>query len=111
MEEILKIAARICGAAEDDALLTGLCQAAYSALELRLREDVSVEDCGKAFPIAAAAMAAKAWEDGMGTAQVSSFAAGSVSLEVDQEGNRFASAAMNLLGPWLKDGEFGFRRV
>lgn len=111
MEDIITMAARLCGAAEDDTLLLGLCRASYEALELRLRDGVTVEDCGKSFPIAAAAIAAKAWEEGVGAAGISTFAAGSVQLSVNQEGDRFTSAAMALLSPWLKDSEFGFRRV
>lgn len=111
MGEILTIAAKLCGADEEDALLASLCQAAYDSLLLRLRDGVTVEECGKAFPIAVAAMAAKAWEDGVGVGAVNSFTAGSVSLSVTQEGDRFASAALGLLEPWLKDDSFGFRRV
>lgn len=111
MEEILSLAAGICGAAEDDPVLSALCQAAYDATVLRLKDGITAEDCGKAFPIAVAAIAAKAWEEGVGTGGVSSFAAGSVSLSVTQEGDRFTSAALGLLEPWLKDAHFGFRGV
>ena len=105
------MAASICGGETDDPLLSGLCEAAYEALAARLREDVEIADCGKAFPLAVAAIAAKAWEAGFGPGAVSSFAAGSVSLSVSQEGDRFTSATMNLLKPWLKEEDFGFRWV
>ena len=111
MEDILKIAAMLCGASEGDELLQMLCQAASDVLTLRLRDGVTVEECGKAFIIAAAAMGAKAWEEGTGPGGISSFAAGSVSLSVSQEGDRFVSAALGMLEPWLKDAHFGFRRV
>lgn len=111
MDEILTMAAEISGGEKDDTLLAALCQSAYNSLKMRLKEDVTVEDCGKAFPVAVAALAAKAWEDGVGEGAISSFAAGSVSLSVSQEGDRFTSAAIELLRPWMKDQSFGFQRV
>lgn len=111
MDEILTMAAQISGGEKEDTLLVALCQSAYDSLKMRLREDVEPEECGKAFPIAVAALAAKAWEDGVGAGAISSFAAGSVSLSVSQEGDRFTSAAIELLRPWMKDQGFGFLRV
>lgn len=105
------MAAAISGGEKTDPLLEALCQAAYGAIKMRLREDVSLEDCGKAFPVAVAAIAVKAWENGVGEGAISSFAAGSVSLSVTQEGDRFTSAAIELLRPWMKDDGFGFQRV
>lgn len=109
MDEIIALAASLCGMETADNILVALCQAAYECLKLRLRDGVSPEDCGKAFPIAAAAIAAKGRQEGSGS--LSSFAAGSVSLSVTEEGDRFTSAALGLLEPWLKDSQFGFRRV
>ncbi len=111
MDEIIALAASFAGAEEADGVLTALCEAAVDCLKMRLREGVSPQDCGKAFPIAAAAIAAKAREEGLGRGGVSSFAAGSVSLSVSEGGDRFTSAALELLRPWLRDGSFGFRGV
>lgn len=111
MDEILTMASAICGGEKTDTLLQALCQSAYSAVKMRLRDGVTEEECGKAFPVAVAAIAAKAWGDGVGEGAISSFAAGSVSLSVAQEGDRFTSATIELLKPWLKDEGFGFKRV
>ena len=111
MEEIMDIAARLAGTSKDDTLLTQLCGAAYDALLTRLKDGVTVEDCGKAFAIAVAAIGCKAWNEGVGDVGISTFAAGSVSLSVAQEGDRFTSAALALLTPWLKDSLFGFLGV
>lgn len=111
MDEILDMAAAISGGEKTDPLLEALCQAAYEAMKMRLRENVDLKECGKAFPVAVAAIAAKAWEAGVGEGAISSFAAGSVSLSVAQEGDRFTSAAVELLRPWMKDDGFGFQRV
>lgn len=111
MDDILTMAAAISGGETTDPILMTLCQAAYEAVSMGLKEGVAPEDCGKAFPVAVAAIAARAWEDGVGTGAVSSFAAGSVRLSVTQEGDRFTSAAVELLRPWLRDRGFGFQRV
>lgn len=105
------MAAAISGCEKEDDLLAALCECASNVLKTRLKDGVTVEDCGKAFPVAAAALAAKAWEDGVGERAISSFAAGSVSLSVTQEGDRFTSAAIEMLRPWMKDSEFGFQKV
>lgn len=111
MDEIISLAASLCGVEAADTILIALCEAARDCLALRLKEGVVPEDCGKAFPIAAAAIAAKGRREGMENGGVGSFTAGSVSLSVTQEGDRFTSAAMSLLEPWLRDSGFGFRRV
>lgn len=111
MSEALSLAAAFCGLDAADALLTALCQAAWEALTLRLREGTAPEDCGKAFPLAAAAMAAESYRDSLGTGDVTGFTAGSVSLSVGRSGDGFVQSVVNLLGPWLRDGAFGFRRV
>lgn len=110
MEEILKLAASFCGMEETDELLSSICQAAYEYLEGRLRDDVSVGSCGKAFPIAVAALASGVWENGQGSGDVTAFSAGSVSLSMSagNGSDRFLSAAMGLLEPWLKDEGFAF---
>lgn len=109
MDEIVALAAALCGMETADELLIALCEAAENSLRQRLREEISPEDCGKAFPIAAAAIAAKGRQEGQGS--ISSLTAGSLSLSVTEEGDRFTSAAIGLLEPWMKDGSFGFRRV
>lgn len=111
MDEIISLAASLCGMETADAILVALCEAAHDCLSLRLKEGVSPQDCGRAFPIAAAAIAAKGRREGLESGNVSSFTAGSVSLSVTQEGDRFTSAALGLLEPWLRDSNFGFRRV
>lgn len=110
MDEIISLAASLCGMETADEILVALCEAARDCLALRLKEGVAPEDCGKAFPIAAAAIAAKGRREGL-EGGVGSFTAGSVSLSVTQEGDRFTSAALGLLEPWLRDSGFGFRRV
>ena len=110
MEETLRYAAVICGKDTADETLTALAQAAESCLALRLREGVTAEDCGKAFPLAAAAMAAEAYLAAQ-AGGVSAFTAGSLSLSLEESRDGFTRSALNLLGPWLRDGGFAFRGV
>ena len=58
-ETILTLAKVLSGAGEDEEpLLEALCQAAERQWERRLRPGVTAEDCGEAFPCAAAFTAA-----------------------------------------------------
>ncbi len=109
MEEIIALAAFLCGEETADDILAALCQAAAESLSRKLLDGVKPGDCGKAFPLAAAAIAAKARQEGQSS--VAGFTAGALSLSVTEEGDRFTSAALALLEPWMKDSEFGFRRV
>lgn len=111
MSEALALAAAFCGMESSDALLTALCEAAWDTLALRLRDGFVPEDCGKAFPLAVAALAAESHRDALGGGKITDFTAGSVSLSMGQSGDGFAEAVVELLGPWLRDGAFGFRRV
>lgn len=111
MKETVKLAAGICGADETDETLIALVQAAESCLALRLREGVSPEDCGKAFPIAAAMWAAELYGDSRGSGGITGFTAGSVSVTMEGKGDRVTSSVENLLAPWLRDGGFSFRGV
>ena len=68
-ETILELARTVSGAGEaETALLEALCQAAEAAWTGRLREGVAAEDCGTAFPCAAAFTAAADLAAGRGAA-------------------------------------------
>lgn len=111
MEERLSFAAALCGMEAADEILTALVEAATESLTSRLKEGVTPEDCGRAFPLAVAAVAAKAYEGGLGAGSVSEFTAGAVSLRLEQQAQGAAAAAIDLLRPWLRDGDFAFRGV
>lgn len=111
MSEALALAAALCGLETADTLLMALCQAAWDTLALRLRGEFTPEDCGQAFPLAVAALAAESHRAALGAGEVTGFTAGSVSLALGQSDDGFAEAVLELLGPWLRDGAFGFRRV
>lgn len=111
MEEILTMAMELCGLDQPGYLLESMCQAAERFLQLRLRDDVAPADCGKAYPLAVAAIAAKSYNEGISPGTLERFSAGDLSIQMDRQGDRFVSAAMNLMGPFLKDGSFSFLGV
>lgn len=107
-EEILALC-RAMGAAEDrEALLRPLVRAAETGLTARLRDGVRAEDCGSAFPLAAAMLAMDGLESGEGG--VTAFTAGEVTIRRGQAVSRRAQAE-RLMGPWLRSGSVAFRGV
>lgn len=108
MEMLKNLAADLCGLEQADEILEALCQAVFDSLRVRLKEGVTPERCGKSFWIAAAYLAADAWKKGRGKEDVTAFSAGSIHMEMAQDGNMAVQTAMELLSPWLKDGNFAF---
>ena len=105
-EEILALC-RARGAAEArEALLRPLVRAAEAGLTARLRDGVQAEDCGSAFPLAAAMLAMDGLESGEGG--VTAFTAGEVTIRRGQAVSRRAQAE-RLMGPWLRSASVAFR--
>ena len=108
---------RAMGAAEDqEELLLPLIQSVRRQLAGRLKEGLLPEDCGPAFPLAAA-MTAMDQLSGMtgGGGNAVSFTAGDLTIRQEAGGgggNRALSAqADRLLAPWLGDNGFVFYGV
>ena len=107
-ERILELAAAAAGAGETERiLLEPLCAAAEAMWLGRLREGVTVEDCGEAL-ICAAAFTAAADLAGGGGGGVASFSAGEVSGKVQGGGERLKTAeslrqsAERLMEPYVR---------
>ncbi len=112
-KEILDLC-RAMGAAEDqEELLLPLIQAAQVRLAGRLRAGVVPEDCGAAFPLAAAMTAMDGLNRCAGGERVASFTAGEVSIRTGSAGTRdgLSAQAERMLGPWLKETGFAFQGV
>lgn len=111
-EDVVKLAGVLGKRGEDEEELRVLCGAAVEELKGLLREDVTPEDCGEVFPLAAAWMALGAAEiSGDG---VESFTAGEVSIRKKDGLERRAALrlqAMEVMKPWLRDTGFVFRGV
>ena len=104
---------RAMGADESrEELLLPLVQAAQTALTARLREGVAPEDCGSAFPLAAAMTAMEGLDRSAGGGTVTSFTAGAVSIRTERgtDSGRLAQAE-RLMAPWLRETDFAFQGV
>ena len=109
---------RAMGASEDqEELLRPLVQAVYSQLAARLKEGTAPEDCGPAFPLAAAmtAMDQLSGMLGSGGDEVTSFTAGELTIRKESgSGSRsktLSAQAERLLAPWLASAGFMFQGV
>lgn len=81
LEHTLYLAGAIVQPSEEEKpLLTALCAAAEAELARRLREGLSPEDCGDAFPCAAALLAAAGLLPCRSGGDVEQFSVGDVSL-------------------------------
>ena len=118
-EEILIVAKAITGAEElEETLLEMLCEAAEQRLTTQLREGVTPEDCGSAFPCAAALLAAAdLCSCRCGTDAITSFTAGDLSIQgrdaekADAMARGMRETARAMMAPYTTDGAFCFRGV
>lgn len=107
---------RAMGASEDqEELLLPLVQAVSGQLAARLKQGTVPEDCGPAFPLAAA-MTAMDQLSGMlgGTDEVTSFTAGDLTIRKEPgsgTGKSLSEQAERLLAPWLTSPGFVFQGV
>ena len=115
-EQILALC-RAMGAVQDrEELLLPLLQAVSEQLSRRLREGVAPEDCGPAFPLAAAMTVMdrlSAVTGGGSGGEVTSFTAGDLTIrrESGNSGKSLSAQAEGLLAPWLGDTGFVFQGV
>lgn len=116
-EEIMALC-RAMGAEEDrEELLLPLALAVREELAGRLREGVCPEDCGTAFPLAAAmvVMDRLSAMTGSGGGGVTSFTAGDLTIRKEAgsggQDRGLRAQAEELLAPWLGDSGFFFQGV
>ena len=111
-ERILELALAL-GGGEDRALLPPLCATAERAWLARLREGVTAEDCGGAYPLAAAWLAMDWLRCGQGLEGVTALSAGDISVrrEGGGDGESLSRKAFELMTPYFRDEGFVFRGV
>ena len=116
-ETIVMLARAVSGAEEgEEALLEALCRAAETYWRGRLRRGVRAEDCGEAFPCAAAFTAAAYLTAGQ-AGGVESFTAGCVTVKraggesAGRQAERLRRSAEALMAPFTEPGDFAFRGV
>ena len=98
----------------DETLLEKLCQAVQAELEGRLRPGLTAQDCGGAFPVAAAWLVLGALYDSGGAGQVESFTAGELTVRTGGGSSHSAQLreqALRLMAPYCAEEGFAFRGV
>ena len=113
MEQVLELLRALGGAGQDEAVLRTLCQNACDLLDRRLRDGLTAEDCGEAYPLAAAWIALDWLRGGQGLDGVTYLSAGDLTVRRDGGGDdaSLSRRAMELMGPFLRDDGFVFRGV
>lgn len=94
----------------EEAFLELLCRTACRRLDSRLRPGVTAQDCPEAYVTAAVWLALDGLDGGSGG--ISRFSAGDVTIEKDGGAQgTLEQRAWALMGPYLRDDGFVFRRV
>lgn len=118
LEQIVCLAAAIVQPTEEERpLLTALCTAVEAEMRRRMRADVRPEDCGDAFPCAAALLAAAGLLPCRCGGGVEEFSVGDVSVRTGEDGRACTAAAAmrrqaaGMMAPYWCDDEFAFQGV
>lgn len=113
LQRVMELARGLCPQAGDEELMRTVCASACQALNRRLRRGVAPEDCGEAFPLAAAWLAADWMQAGQGLDGVTALSAGDISVRREGGGQTgsMSRRAMELMAPFLADQGFAFRGV
>ena len=109
MEEKILALCRAMGAGREELLLP-LVRAVSEQLAGRLRPGLASEECGPAFPLAAAMIAVDRLAGMTGGGEIASFTAGDVTVRRGA-GKSLSRQAEELLALWLEDGGFVFQGV
>ena len=111
-EEVVALCKAMGADGDREELLLPLVRAVVSAMEGRLRAGVTPQDCGDAFPLAAAMVVMDGLEGATGSSRVASFTAGDMSIHTGTaRGESRTDQAQRLLAPWLGETGFAFRGV
>ena len=112
-EQVMRLAQALGGAGWDQELLCTLSAAACGLLDRRLRDGVDAEDCGDAYPLAAAWMVMDWMRAGQGMEGITALSAGDISVrrEGSGDGGKLSRQAFELMAPYLRDDGFAFRGV
>lgn len=110
LQRVMELTQGLCAGERDEELLRTVCASAVQALDGRLRPGLAPEDCGEAFPLAAAWMAADWMQSGAGLEGVTALSAGDISIRREGGGQTEAMGqrAMELMAPYLADRAFVF---
>jgi len=117
-EQILALCRAMGAGSDREELLLPLAEAVRERLAGRLRAGAAPEDCGLAFPLAAAMIVMERLEGMTGgggdAGEVTSFTAGDLTIRKESGGGTgkgLSQQAEELLAPWLESAGFCFRGV
>ena len=112
-EQVLELVQALGGAGQDEELLRTLCFAACRALDRRLKDGLTAEDCRGDFPLAAAWLAMDWLRSGQGLEGVTALSAGDISVRREGGGDsgKLSERAWEIMAPYLKGDGFVFRGV
>ena len=107
----MELVSALYGPGTDEVVLRTVCAGARAALERRLKDGVTAEQCGEAFPLAAAWLAMDWLRGGGGMDGITALSAGDISVRRDGSGGsgRLAERALAVMAPFLRDEDFAFR--
>lgn len=110
-EQVLELLQGLGGAGQNEDVLRTLCQNACEVLDRRLRNGLTAEDCGEAYPLAAAWLALDWLRSGQGLDGVTYLSAGDMTMRREGEAETLSRRAMEIMRPFLRDDGFVFRGV
>ena len=112
-EQVLELAQALCGPGQDETVLRTLCESACRALDWRLKDGLEPEDCGGAYPLAAAWMAMDWLRGSQGMDGVTYLSAGDLTVRREGGGDdgNLSQRALGIMAPFLQDTGFVFRGV
>ena len=112
-EQVLELLQAMCGAGQDETVLRMLCESACKALDWRLKDGLTAEDCGGAYPLAAAWLALDWLRGSQGMDGITSLSAGDISIRREGGGDNgsLSARAMEIMAPYLGNDGFVFRGV
>ena len=112
-EQVLDLVRALYGPGQDEETLRALCGCACAALEGRLRDGLEAEDCGGAFPMAAAWLVMDWLRGSQGLDGVTALSAGDLTVRREGGGDsgKLSRQAMELMAPFFRDDTFVFRGV
>lgn len=112
-EQVMELVRALCGPGQSEAVLYTLCEGACRALDWRLKDGLTAEDCGGAYPLAAAWMAMDWLRGSQGMDGVTYLSAGDLSVRREGGGDNgsLSQRALEIMAPYLQDDGFVFQGV
>ena len=112
-EQVLELLLALGGTGQEENVLRTLCRNACDMLDRRLKDGVTAEDCGEAYPLAAAWIALEWMRGSQGMDGVTYLSAGDLTVRREGGGDdgSLSQRAMEIMGPFLRDDGFVFRGV